>query len=45
MVAVIGADCSAWHTGCVYLERAPEAFNGLLEDKNFGKLIVRLAKG
>ena len=27
------------------LENAPEAFIGLLEGKNFGKLIVRLAKG
>ncbi|MNL60078.1 NADPH-dependent curcumin reductase [compost metagenome] len=26
------------------LERAPEAFIGLLEGRNFGKLVVRLAK-
>jgi NADPH-dependent curcumin reductase CurA len=28
----------------VDLEIAPRAFIGLLEDKNFGKLIVRLAQ-
>jgi len=27
------------------LENAPEAFLGLLEGRNFGKLIVRVAQG